>query len=197
MNSSSAGNHTPPDSAPQKRIGHSHFSWEETGTPIVVPSADALEALADSCRGAFGFADFFLSWRSAVAALPEYDPYSGDFDRLQTLVDEGDAVGAESHFRQSPNLWLSSRAHLALAQARSHDEAVAFRARELASVCCEGILSTGDGTQARSYRVLQNSDTYDILGYLGKGFRSQRLVEDGDRRLDRIDGGGSDLCQVC
>ena len=56
----------------------------------------------------------------------------------------------------------------------------------VAATCCEGILTTGEGSKSQPYLVLRTSDEHDIVRYLDKKFAGQALVHDGDRHLDHV-----------
>ncbi|HEY2251544.1 MAG TPA: hypothetical protein VGH74_10810 [Planctomycetaceae bacterium] len=127
---------------------------------------------------------------AALIALPEYNPYSDELDDIYRLLDADKfdlAKGRSSGL--FPNLLLSPRAHLLIAAVaeKSGDDKLAGMEQFVAAACVQGILATGDGSKNSPYLVCRSSDEYDVLEYLGKEFRSQALVEDGDRHFDSME----------
>ena len=133
--------------------------------------------------------DSFAALRAEIVSSEKYDPYSRELDEVNALLDAGDFEAAHCKLTEAmPNLFLSPAAHLAIAYVaeQTDDEESAKMEAFLAAMCCEGILTTGEGSRANPYLVLRTSDEYDVLQYLGKSFTGQALVEDGERHLDRM-----------
>ena len=142
--------------------------------------------------------DTYLAVRESLIASPHYAPYSHDLEDIEHAAEKGRFEEARALFTDAvENLLISPRAHLLMAfvAEKSGDAEAAEMERQLASICCHGILSTGDGTRAQPFVVARTSDAYDMLQYLDKPPTGQALVQLGARRLDvfTVDD-GSELC---
>jgi hypothetical protein len=131
----------------------------------------------------------YMAVRQAVLESPEYQPYSDELDRAEEMMDERKFAEARDCIQQGfPNLLLSPLAHLLLAAIaeelgdKKSEELEDF----LATTCAEGILATGEGTQASPYLVVRTSDEYDLLDYLGKEPAEESQVREGERTYDRL-----------
>lgn len=134
--------------------------------------------------------DSYFAIREAVRASEHYQPYSADLREVFKLMNEDRLHEARELLAVSmPNLLLSPAAHWIGAQLAEKAQDVNRAAMEqfVAAICCEGIRSTGEGTQETPYVVLHPSDEHDLLHYLGKEPQSQSLIVDGDRHLDCIE----------
>ncbi len=132
----------------------------------------------------------YLAVRDALVSSEFYQPYSDEMSDIGDLLDAGKLdEAAEKLAASMPNLLLSPRAHLMLSflAKETNEEDHAKMEGFIAATCCEGVLSTGEGTQESPYVVVRTSDEHDVVQYLGKQFKQQSLVEDGDRHFDRID----------
>ena len=77
------------------------------------------------------------------------------------------------------NLLFSPRAHKEVAtMTTNYDISIAKKFEQLATVCCEAILSTGDGTEEHPYKVIRYSDEKDLIDYLGKKIYSEYVLLD-------------------
>ena len=131
----------------------------------------------------------YLAVRNALISSEHYDPYSSEMDSVNGFVDAGQFDEARETLSESmPNLLLCPSAHMAISfiAEKSGDEKAAQMERFVAATCCEGLLTTGDGTQENPYLVVRTSDEYALIEYLGKQFKSQSLIEDGNRHFDLI-----------
>lgn len=142
--------------------------------------------------------DTYLAVRQALIASPHYAPYSHDLEDIEHAAEKGDYARARGLFTDAvENLLLSPRAHLLMAfvAEKSGDAEAAEMERQLASICCHGILSTGDGSRAQPFMVARTSDAHDMLQYLDRPPTGQSLVQQGARRLDVFVGeDGAELC---
>lgn len=132
----------------------------------------------------------FQTIRDEVLRHENYDGYSRDLDEMdQAITDKRFAEVGPLFGAAQPNLLLSPGAHLLLAVAARElgNAEVADAERFICFRCLDGIIHSGDGTQAKPYRVLRTSDEYDVLAALGKQMQTQYLVhgEDG-RSYDRM-----------
>jgi hypothetical protein len=96
-----------------------------------------------------------------------------------------------------PSHILSPGTHLklALVYQRLGRDAEMERERAIAIRCVEGILSTGDGSLERPYRVTRTSDEYDVLAASNLTFASQTLRQSEGRRIDVVrTREGKDVC---
>jgi hypothetical protein len=141
----------------------------------------------------------FLALREALLETPEFDPYCRDLGRVDGLFAAHQFAAAEQELRQRmrPNHLLSAGAHLKLAliyqKLGRADEME--RERSIAIRCIEGILSTGDGSLERPYRVTRTSDEYDVLAASNLKWGSQTLRQVDGRRIDVVrTREGKELC---
>jgi hypothetical protein len=131
----------------------------------------------------------FLALREAVRTHASYSPYSTDLGDIEKALFSNDKVKAGELLKSAfPNLLLSPRAHLfAAILARGRDDQNTLQMETyFANACAQGILFTGDGSEASPYLVLRVEDEYDILKFLEKKMKSQSLVHLNGRRLDRV-----------
>lgn len=131
----------------------------------------------------------FEELRETIIAHENYSPYSDDLTRMIGADKAGEHESVFVLFReQFPNLLLSPTAHRIM----NHAHTALGREKEaqmegaIAWRCLEGILSTGDGTREKPYRILRIQDEYEVLAYRQLEFKSQSLQEEGDRRYDLI-----------
>lgn len=130
----------------------------------------------------------YLRLREVVLALPSYDPYSDALDEAETLVEREQYRKAIKYLRSIVHSWvLSPRVHqmLAFAYENAGEPEAARMERGIAILVLEGLLSTGEGTEARPYLVSRVEDEYDVLEYLKKPSQEQSLVRHGERHFDR------------
>lgn len=141
----------------------------------------------------------FLALRTALLETPGFDPYSRDLSQAESFFASDQFEEAEQELRQRmrPSHVLSAGAHLklALVYERLGRNAEMERERAIAIRCIEGILSTGDGSVERPYRVTRTSDEYDILAASNLTWANQTLRQSGGRRIDVIKTKeGSEVC---
>ena len=132
----------------------------------------------------------FLAVRNELMASEHYDPNSDEFELIEELIvdDRLDEAG-EKLGQSMPNLILSPRAHLlnalvARMRGDSQSEQTAFK---IAAACCQGIISTGNGTREAPYLVTRASDEHDVLQFLNKQYTGQSLKQDGQRRFEVVE----------
>lgn len=129
----------------------------------------------------------FLSLRDAVSESPGYVPYSSDPAKGRELLAEGRFEEAHSYLLSLVPGWiLNPGIHrlLSFACYQLGQEQIAMLEHEMSMAMMDGILSTGDGSEARPYLVLHIADEYDVLDHLGKRSQGQALVHKGDRYCD-------------
>jgi hypothetical protein len=146
---------------------------------------DVLKAL-EACLDDQSPARFF-ALRDALAACDAYAPYPIDAKPAYALLERGDHAGAERHLRSlMPNWLLSPGVHRLLSFALHKQGKVDAARMEFAmsDLMTGGILSTGDGTEARPFHVLHTTDEYDILEHLRKRPRRQSLMRRDGRAFD-------------
>jgi len=137
------------------------------------------------------------------------DPTPGKLSRVEICASRGarirslfrDLGRAEHFFRQSicrrrtraapthasePRAQPWAHLKLALVYQRLDRTGEMERERAIAIRCIEGILSTGDGSMDRPYRVTRTSDEYDVLVASNLTWASQTLRQAGKRRLDVV-----------
>lgn len=130
----------------------------------------------------------FRNLRNAVSESPDYVPYSGDLAKGDELLAEGHFEAAKSYLLSlMPNWILNPGIHrlLSFACYQLGQEQVAWFEYEMAMAMLDGILSTGDGSEARPYLVLHTDDEYDVLEHLETRSQGQALVQKGERYCDR------------
>jgi tetratricopeptide (TPR) repeat protein len=130
--------------------------------------------------------------RGLLVADHAYDPYSDDLTQLKNLLHAGKNGEVLALLAKSlPNLLLSPQAHGLAAEAarRSGDENRAAQETAFAVRCTEGILATGDGSEARPFLAARLSDEADLLGAkFATEIAARGLVFHDDQRYDRVAG---------
>jgi tetratricopeptide (TPR) repeat protein len=130
------------------------------------------------------------TFRSVLVADPAYDPYSDDLNQLGKLVRKGQHREAAAFFNKSlPNLLLSPRAHDLASKAALGlgDKATAQAESMRQAAYLDAIAATGDGSQARPFRIARLSDEEDFLtARYNARINSQGLVFQDDRKFDRV-----------
>lgn len=126
--------------------------------------------------------------QQALIASPAYRPYQQEtMDAVLALVAKQQYAEARGALEKAWDNWaLSPRAHALAAQIAEKlgDAAAAKREDALAAACLRGILSTGDGTIEKPYRIARIEDEYDVARHLQKKVRQQVLVHQKGRTLD-------------
>ncbi len=138
---------------------------------VADPTPDALARLRAVVRGSAGFRPDLLV-EPLVRPLLDRGAFDEAVAVLQGLM---------------PGAMLSPSAHGALAEALrgAGRPEQAEREARMARLSVRSILSTGDGSRSHPWSVLRVGDEFDLLRALGRRPRSQSLVPDGERRLDR------------
>jgi hypothetical protein len=132
----------------------------------------------------------FMALRQEVVASHNYLPYDSYEQKSLPLLAQGRYLEAvEKLMSMMPGWLVSPGLHNALGYAheklgRTED---AQREAILASAVMQGILMTGDGSQAQPYLVLQISDEYDVLRHFAKTAVAQTMVTQDEKVLDRHD----------
>ena len=134
----------------------------------------------------------FRRLRKAVASSPDYAPYAEHYrGQVYPLIEAGQfEIARERLATLLPN-WLLSPGIHALTSFVLHklgQEEDALYEFGLGQAVMAGILTTGDGSEARPYLVLHTSDEYDVLAHLHKKSRRQSLAKKEERYYD---------CQEC
>jgi hypothetical protein len=132
----------------------------------------------------------FMLLRDAVLASPDYDPYNHYQSEAHALLEREEfAQVTEYLMSKIPGWILNPGIHklLSFALHKLGDEERARMEFLLARAFLDGILLTGDGSEARPYLVSSVTDEYDVLDHLGKSLRQQSLVEKKGRRCDRFE----------
>lgn len=132
----------------------------------------------------------FMSLRDAMIQSPDYDPYDHYQLEAHALLGEEEFEKVTEYLMSKMPGWiLNPGIHklLSFALHKLGDEERARMEFLLARAFLNGILSTGDGSEARPYLVSSVTDEYDVLEHLGKSLRQQSLVENEGRRCDRFD----------
>ncbi len=133
----------------------------------------------------------FLELQQAIADSSDYAPYTQLLGReAHDLLNGGHYEKAIEHLMSMmPNWLLNPGIHrmLSFAHDKVGSEGKAEFERNFAGLAMQGLLSTGDGSREKPYRVLHTRDEYDLLAYLGKEPSRQSLVPQGRWRFDRIE----------
>ena len=125
--------------------------------------------------------------QQAVMDAANYDPLVLIETRLNPLFEASDHQGIiDLLHRQMPGLFLSPTVHAYLSQAHQElgDETGAQRERQAAQLAMQTLISSGNGSHEKPYRVLRVSDEYDVLTYLEATSTSQRTVDEDNRVFD-------------
>jgi hypothetical protein len=120
----------------------------------------------------------FLALRSEIAAVPDFSPYANYESIALPLIQQErfqDAIDALK--AAMPGGFLNPGLHdlLARIHAAMGNEEEARNETYLALAAMNGILFSGDGSEAKPYLVLQVADEYDVLRALGKESRQQTV----------------------
>jgi hypothetical protein len=132
----------------------------------------------------------FLAIREEVIQSELYDPYSDECDQAGDLFELGKLEEARNVLQKGMgNLILSPRAHqfLSFLFHKLGDEQSARVEMLIGHACIEGMLASGNGSEASPYMVLRTSDEYDIIESLEKEFRQQSLVPKGEKHFDVVE----------
>lgn len=133
----------------------------------------------------------YTALRMAYAESPKYSPYGTEADDLRdslaAALSRGDFPAAAKVADAALAIdFLDVRAHMlrAIAADRLGDAAAAARHRDVAERVVASVLSSGDGSETRSYRVITVAEEYAVLGMTGFEPRRQSLGRCVDRRCD-------------
>ena len=132
----------------------------------------------------------FMSLRDAMIQSPDYDPYDHYQSEAHALLGKGEFEKLTEYLMSKMDGWIVNPGIHKLLSFALHKLGHEERARMellLARALLNGILSTGDGSEARPYLVSSVTDEYDVLEHLGKSLRQQSLVESEGRRCDRFE----------
>ncbi len=132
--------------------------------------------------------EHFRLLQEALAHAPEYQPYSDGPREADQLLEQDQFTAARGQLvALMPNWFLNPGVHqrLSFVWHKLGDERSARFELQLSVILLEGILSTGDGSEDRPYRVLHTADEYDLLRHLNKQPKVQTLVERTERYFDR------------
>jgi hypothetical protein len=135
-------------------------------------------------------AERFTTLRTAVAKQPDYAPYSDRRGHITELLQAGQYPQAYDELQSSLLSWfLNPSMHLLAASVyeKGGKGELAEAERQAAAAIMDGILSTGDGTRERPYRVLYVADEYDVLSVSAKKPAIQSLSSGPTGPCDRID----------
>ena len=130
--------------------------------------------------------ELFMRSRTQLVQRPDYNAYSDDLRKLDSLLDEGKFDEALKY--RSFNLILRPRAQMlyAFAYAQKGLEKEENAAATIGSLIMENILLTGNGSKEQPYFVTRVEDERDVVMALGEHFASQVLLQDEGRYMDCI-----------
>ena len=131
----------------------------------------------------------FRRLQRRVMASADYDPLGVQSSDLPQLCEESCFEELLCQMQHSPANWrLGPRFHFLAGIAASElgDFELAHDCRESMQACLRGLLSTGEGTKRRPFRVTFLTDEYDLMRVLGGDVRNQQLVNAGSKRCDVI-----------
>lgn len=133
----------------------------------------------------------FLQLRAVIISSPAYSPYSTDYNETtgQLMAQEQYNEVVDYLMSLMDNWFLNPGIHIMLAfvQHKSGRENEARFEHSIATHIFNGILSTGDGSEANPYLVLRTADEYDLMIHLGKKSTQQALITKGEKHFDRHD----------
>ncbi|MCK5809122.1 hypothetical protein KAH37_09075, partial [bacterium] len=121
--------------------------------------------------------DFFIATRNLLIRSSEYNPHVDSIATLHEIMHSSN-FNAQTYWHiplMHRNLLLTPRVHREIAD-MLEDPHKATKELWIANACCQGILSTGDGTREHPYKILRISDEEDIILYLGKKSIAQRTT---------------------
>jgi len=129
----------------------------------------------------------FLAARDAVLRESPRPLLAAQIAELERLLEQEDYHSLISQLDAlPPSKVLSPRIHFLAGEAADAlgDWEETELERCLFVITLQGLLATGDGTQANPYIVCHASDEYDILDALNREASRQAIVEDGGRTYD-------------
>ena len=130
----------------------------------------------------------FMAVRAEIASVPGFSPYANFEAEALVLVEQREFEEALAGLKaMMPGGFFSPGLHDLLAHIHDlmNNAEEARNETYLALAVLNGILATGDGSEARPYLVLQISDEYDVLKALGKVSGAQSLLQRQGKVLDR------------
>lgn len=130
----------------------------------------------------------FLEVRRQISLSGDFHPYANYEELAVPLLQQekyGESIDALRAFLPGGFLSFSLHSLLAFAYQKVANPEEAQRERFFAQSVMNGLLQTGDGSEAKPYLVMQISDEYDVLRYLGKESSRQTLVQTPEKVLDQ------------
>ncbi len=127
--------------------------------------------------------------RQALIDSPDYHPYAGGLDEVRSLFKAGEFQTAlENLVPLMSNYLLSPEAHLltSILLHKLGQESAARSGAGFHRLMLEGLLSTGDGSRERPYKVTHVSDEYDVLESFEKEMDTQVLIQEPGRSYDKL-----------
>jgi hypothetical protein len=124
----------------------------------------------------------FVAVRQVLVALPTYDPWSKELDAFDRLLEREDWAGMRELAAEVTDNWmLTPYLHeaLALAHKKLGDEKLSALEVELSIACVEGVLLTGDGSEAKPFEIVRVDDAYGVLLHLEKEWVQEEDVVSG------------------
>ncbi|MCP4109687.1 MAG: DUF4919 domain-containing protein [Desulfobacteraceae bacterium] len=132
----------------------------------------------------------FLCFRDAVAASPDYSPYSDYKETVYDLIENEKFKQAKEYMMSVMPIWFFNPGIHELISFVLHELGEEKEAQiefQLAMLLLDGILSTGDGSKKRPYLVLSVSDEYDVIEHFDKKVTMQSLVNEGNIQCDLME----------
>jgi hypothetical protein len=127
----------------------------------------------------------FIAVRELLMALPSYDPLSQELAAFDRLLEREDWAGMRDLADEVTDNWmLTPYFHevLALAYKMLGDENRSALEAELFKACAQGVLLTGNGSEAKPFEVVRVDDAYGVLLYLGKDWVKEEELVSGAAR---------------
>lgn len=122
----------------------------------------------------------FLAARSALLALPTYDPFSAELDAFDAMLQAKDWGGIQELALECIDNWMLTpylHGMLGLACKMTGDVKRSELETSLFHACAEGILTTGDGSRKKPYLVVREDDAYGVLEYLDRSWSDVQYQE--------------------
>jgi hypothetical protein len=128
----------------------------------------------------------FSALREAVAQSPEFDPSSTELNTIVQMLEQGNVNESKDLFKTVvPNWLMTPHVHrmAAFIYSKGCQRSNAEREIFLSNLLQQGILASGNGTEAHPYLILHPEDTKDVLAHFKKSVTEETTVEQDGKQL--------------
>lgn len=131
--------------------------------------------------------DSYYALRDAVVSHAQFNPYSDELARLNTLCADEDFQEMQVVMQgMLPNCLMSPSFHIfaGLAAKGLGDEKTAELQSQVARRFLLALLETGDGSEEDPYHIVRIEDEYDVMAANGREVAGQEMLEENGRYFD-------------